>query len=106
MENLDTKTEQTATNLIIQILIQIRDNHKELNARIEQLSMQKKGPSLQEIITIDQLQKILEISSNTASRHIRDGILPKRKIGGRHFFYEQDIHDALSKRDKDEPEDE
>lgn len=71
--------------------------NKEIIKKIEQ-EEQKNSMMAIKVLSIDEIVKILNICLNTAYGYIRDGILPRRKIGARHYFYEQDIHDALQKK--------
>jgi len=70
------------------------------NEIIEKLEEEKHKNELMsiKILSIDDTIKILNICLTTAYSYIQEGILPKRKIGGKHYFYEQDIHDALQKK--------
>lgn len=82
-------------NMLHQVIVL----NKEIIAKFEQ-EEKKAEVTTVKIISIDELIKILNICLNTAYGYIRDGILPRRKIGARHYFYEQDIHDALQKKDE------
>lgn len=84
-------------NKIGNMLQQIISLNKEIIEKFEQEKQKNEIMSIK-ILSMDEIIEILNICLNTAYEYIRKGILPKRKIGSRHYFYEQDIHDALQKK--------
>src|SRR5690606_26920293 len=58
--------------------------NKEIITKFEQ-EEKRADVTTVKILSIDELIKILNICLNTAYGYIRDGILPRRKIGARHY---------------------
>ena len=88
---------------VIEILEQIKANLiQALTPRAESL----KESLRMHLLTLEDVQDLLQISLSTANRFIREEILPSRKIGSRYYFYEEDIHNALEKQRKKKDEDE
>lgn len=86
-------------NKIGNMLQQIIKLNEQIIKRMDEEKRKKELMELK-VLSIDQVAEVLKVSTNTAYLYMHKGLLPKRKLGGKFYFYESDIHLALGAREE------